>query len=231
MPTGIYVNEDFPYEILQRRNILRPILKLGLQQECYKGKIKLSYDRLMVEGKAYTIANIHELPNYLNPRSTCEKSNEHAIAFFGLHSPFSNFHKSSFKHDGRSYSCAEQFIQSQKAEKYNNDAAKTKIMLACDPREMKHIGNNIRGYVQQEWECDYARNVAHIAVLNKFSQNDICKQALLHTGDKVIVEASPDRFWGSGVKLKDAGVLDSLTWYNTGGLMAEILATVQEELK
>ena len=104
----------------------------------------------MVEGKAYTIANIHELSNDLNPRSTCEKSNEHAITFFGLHSPFSNFDKSSFKHDGRSYSCAEQFIQSQKAEKYNDDAAKTKIMLACDPREMKHIGNNIRGYVQQE---------------------------------------------------------------------------------
>ena len=133
MPTGIYVNEDFPYEILQRHNILKPILKLGLQQECYKGKIKLSYDRLMVEGKAYTIANIHELPNDLHPRSTCEKSNEHAITFFELHSPFSNFHKSSFKHDGRSYSCAEQFIQSQKADKYNDDTAKTKIMLACDP--------------------------------------------------------------------------------------------------
>ena len=110
----------------------------------------------MVEGKAYIIANIHELPNDLNPRSTCEKSNEHAIAFFGLHLPFSNFHKSSFKHDWRSYSCAEQFIQSQKAEKYNDDAAKTKIMLACDPQEMKHIANNIRGYVQQEWEHDYA---------------------------------------------------------------------------
>ena len=32
------------------------------------------------------------------------------------------------------------------------------------------------------------------------------------------------------MKLKDAGALDSLTWYNTGGLMSEILATVQEEL-
>ena len=137
MPTGIYVNEDFPYEILQHCNILRPILKLGLQQEHYKGKIKLSYNRLMVEGKAYTITNVNELPNELNPRSISEKSNEHAIAFLGLHSPFSNFHDSSFKHDGRSYSCAEQFIQPQKAEKYNDDAAKSKIMLACDPKEMK----------------------------------------------------------------------------------------------
>ena len=67
--------------------------------------------------------------------------------------------------------------------------------------------------------------------MNKFSQNDICKQALLHTGDKVIEEASPDRFWGSGVKLKDAGVLDSSTWYNTGGLMSEILATVPRRIK
>ena len=66
-------------------------------------------------------------------------------------------------------------------------------MLACDPQEMKRIGNNIRGYVQQEWECDYTQNVAHIAVLNKFSQNDMCKQALQHTGDKVIVEASPGK--------------------------------------
>ena len=84
-------------------------------------------------------------------------------------------------------------------------------MLACDPWELKHIGNNIRGYVQQEWECDYAWNVAHVAALNKFSQNDMCKQALLHTGDKVIAEASPDRFWGSGMKLKDVGALDSST--------------------
>ena len=87
----------------------------------------------MVERKAYTIANISELPNEPNPRSMCEKSNEHAIAFFGLHSPFSYLYKSSFKHDGRSYSCAEQCIQSQKADKYNDDAAKTMIMLACDP--------------------------------------------------------------------------------------------------
>ena len=54
----------------------------------------------------------------------------------------------------------------------------------------------------------------------------MCKQALLHTGDKVIVEASPDRFWASGMKLRDVGALDNLTWYNTGGLMFKILAAV-----
>ena len=57
------------------------------------------------------------------------------------------------------------------------------------------------------------------------------QMVLLHAGDTVIVEALPDRFWGSCVKLKDPGALDSLTWYNTGGLMSEILATVWEELK
>ena len=38
LPTGIYVNEDFPYEILQHRNILRPILKLqGRIQDLIRG--------------------------------------------------------------------------------------------------------------------------------------------------------------------------------------------------
>lgn len=70
LPDGIYVNEVFPYEIAQRRSVLQLILKLDLEIPECRGKIMLSYDKLIVSGKAFTMGNINELPENLNLSSS-----------------------------------------------------------------------------------------------------------------------------------------------------------------
>ena len=61
-----------------------------------KGKF-LSYDKLIVEGKPYTLADLKNLPKDLNPAISCEKEDDNILGIFGRHSPFSNFYISGFK--------------------------------------------------------------------------------------------------------------------------------------
>ena len=44
------VDEDYPVEIQQRRHNLQPILKTAVKIDKYKGKAKLKYDKLILDG-------------------------------------------------------------------------------------------------------------------------------------------------------------------------------------
>ena len=45
------------------------------------------------------------------------------------------------------------------------------------------------------------QDVMLAAMLRKFQQNPGLREKLLATGDKTLVEATPDKFWGAGVSL------------------------------
>ena len=47
------------------------------------------------------------------------------------------------------------------------------------------------------------------------------------TEPKILVEASTDRLWGTGVSITDTHVLDSKKWYGRGWLL-DMLQTVRE---
>ena len=50
------------------------------------------------------------------------------------------------------------------------------------------------------------------------------------TEDMRIVEASRDWFWGTWIHLRDIGYLDTSCWYNSGGLVEEVLVAVRAKL-
>ena len=56
----IYMNDQFPKEIEQRRRILRPALKIAKQK--HRGRASLVQDKLIIKGKAYTVDNLSEIP-------------------------------------------------------------------------------------------------------------------------------------------------------------------------
>ena len=63
----------------------------------------------------------------------------------------------------------------------------------------------------------------------KFSQNHDLKEVLLGTGDKVLVEASPDdRIWGIGFNSEEAEGRES-EWGNNG--LGKALMRVRERLR
>ena len=117
----------------------------------YQGKCKLDRDVLVLKGRCYTIDNIHLLPEALNPRNASEKSDDTGLAFFGIHSPFSNFHKCEFTLDQQRYNCTEQYIQAEKACLFDDDLTAERIMNSDSPYEIKQLGNNVRNYMEQNW--------------------------------------------------------------------------------
>ena len=232
LPRGIYIHEDFPNEIEERRSALKPILQAALQKEKYKNRVYLTVDKLIVNKKAFTIRprnNLHELPPDLNPEILAERENNQTLVFFGQGSKLSNFHPAPFSVNNTKYTCSEQFIQSSKAGLFGDEYTQQRIMSAKSPRVMKSLGSRIRNFDKKAWH-ESAPQIARDAVLNKFSQNETLKQKLLSTGDKILAEASREELWGTGVGLHEAGCLDMQTW--TGrGIMGDALLYVRDILK
>ena len=85
-----------------------------------------------------------------------------------------------------------------------DDGVAEKILATKGPAEAKALGREVKNFDQQVWDanCD---GVVERANLLKFSQNQRLKEVLLGTGDKEIVETSPnDRVWGIGFDTEHA---------------------------
>jgi len=79
-----------------------------------------------------------------------------------------------------------------------------KIRQASTPAEAKALGREVSNFNQETWDanCD---QVVEAGNYLKFSQNEECKRALLGTGEREIVEASPnDKIWGVGFNAEEA---------------------------
>ena len=113
------------------------ILKHALKQDKYKGRVSLSYDRLVVNGVHYKLSDLANLPVDISPAKACEKEDENTIRFKGIHSPFSDYNKANVKHIGEQYNCTGQFIQSKCTEMFDDDFIKQKIMRSENPYDMK----------------------------------------------------------------------------------------------
>jgi ribA/ribD-fused uncharacterized protein len=111
---------------------------------------------------------------------------------------FSQWWPCRFELDGMVYSSAEQFMMSEKARIFGDDATRAKILATQDPRAVKKLGREVVGFDHDHWAklrvgCVTAGNVA------KFGQDERLGAYLIATGVDVLVEASPvDLVWGIG---------------------------------
>ena len=80
------------------------------------------------------------------------------------------------------------------------------------PREAKNIGRVVENYRDDLWDCVRYGYMVYVNYL-KYTQNDDLKAKLLATGDRVLVEASPnDLIWGVGLYANDPLILDDKNW-------------------
>ena len=94
------------------------------------------------------------------------------------------------------FGSTEQVIMHAKAMLMGDEETATKIANATHPSEAKLLSRQVRDFDQERWN---SRCEAIVAEANhaKFSQNEDLKLVLLGTGERIIVEASPDdRIWG-----------------------------------
>ena len=73
-----------------------------------------------------------------------------------------------------------------------------KVLDAATPLEANALGREVKNFDGKKWR-DMVDTVAEDVCWLKFSQVAECRKALLDTGNKDLVEASPvDRKWGIG---------------------------------
>ena len=142
----------------------------------------------------------------------------------------SQWHKCTFRIDGLAYNCCEQFMMAEKARVFGDFGAETAILAAPNPRKQKALGRQVRGFDAGVWDA-VCRGIVYRANLAKFEQNGELYDLLLATGDRTIVEASPeDAIWGIGLAQDDPRAQDPSQWRGTNWLGVALMQ-VRDELR
>ena len=227
----IYVSEDFPEEIQQKRRILYPAFKKARSLPAYRGQVSLQKDKLIVANKVYTVDNMHTMPDAFNPWHLNHQEDRDALAFFGIQSPFSNFHPAPFRIDGVEYCANEQYLFYKKANMFNDMKASNQIMATKDPYKIKKISKRIKNVDEAKWK-EEAPKVMKQGLLAKFKQNPHLKHRLLATGQKKLIEGSKtDKFWGVGLSYDHPDVLNQEKWpQGATNVLGKLLEEVRDEL-
>ncbi|MFV0367452.1 MAG: NADAR family protein [Hyphomicrobiaceae bacterium] len=104
-----------------------------------------------------------------------------------------------FTLEGATYASAEHYMMAEKARLFGDDEARDKIIAATSPGAAKALGRTVRNFDNNVWE-QHRFDIVVAGSTGKFGQNEPLKTYLLETGNKVLVEASPqDRIWGVGL--------------------------------
>ena len=211
--SDIYVKEDFPREILNRRQTLTPIMQAAWRNDCVA---YITVDKLHIIDKdkkhlVFDVNSLDKLPHYCDPKYATTRKSEDTMVFFNAPCPLSNFHKCSLTIEGQEYHSTEQFYQFKKAELAGDQVTMTKILKADTAAQCKAFGDGVK-INSSVW---HKNNVAFMkqALNAKFTQNEQLKDYLMCTGELHLAEASQrDKFWGIGIGLKHKNVLHRQHW-------------------
>ena len=101
-----------------------------------------------------------------------------------------------------------------------------KIYLSRDQIEIKQLGDEAG--TSDLWETEKF-DIMYICLKRKFEQNPELLRMLLDTGDRELVEATPNRLWGCGATLS-SNLLRRHEWPGENR-QGKILMTVRKELR
>jgi len=149
--------------------------------------------------------------------------------FFWKHR-LSQWHMVDFVVAGVTYCCPEQYMMAQKALLFNDTKSHDKIMATRSPKDHQSLGRTVANYNQAIWDAN-KYNIVLTGNRARFSQSKECRELLLTTGNKEVVEASPyDGVWGIKLGENDPRALNENTWRGEN-LLGKILTQVRDELK
>lgn len=150
--------------------------------------------------------------------------------FWENSSPFSQWHKCSFRALGLRFNSAEQYMMLMKALLHNDLESAEKIMATSDVRKQKEFGRQVRNFDDKLWFAN-CRRLVYEANKYKFTQNPQLLNKLLDTDNQYLVEASPyDTIWGIGLAADDPHANDPKHWKGKNWL-GEILTLLREDIK
>lgn len=163
-----------------------------------------------------------------NPARVIERDG--FVLFWKPPAPFSQWTPSTFSVDGGTFNCAEQYMMAGKARLFGDHEMHARILDADGPAAQKSLGQRVRGFDEDTWR---AHRVAIVVRGNhaKFTQNPAMGEALLATGERVLVEASPyDRIWGIGLRADHPHATSPERWRGAN-LLGQALMEVRARMR
>ena len=125
---------------------------------------------------------------------------------------FSQWFEAGFSVEGQHYPTAEHFMMAEKAALFGDQDIRAQVFDAPTPNAAKALGRKMRGFDEKVW-LQHRYDIVVRANQAKFSQNPLLNEYLLHTGSRVIVEASPvDSIWGIGLAQDHADANNPNLW-------------------
>lgn len=178
--------------------------------------------------------------NLTELQTACRQKQKLKYLFFWGHTPvragevdkavLSQWYPAPFTLDGVRYATAEHYMMAQKAARFADRVAFATIIASDSPGKAKALGRAVANFDDATWQA--ARfDIVCAGNLGKFSQNPALQTFLLNTGDKILVEASPqDRIWGIGLAASDPRAADPRQWQGEN-LLGFALMQVRTELR
>ena len=83
LPSGVYINEEFPAHMKRNRDILRPILKLAKSLLEYQDKARMQGEKLVINGTYFSINDLARLLPELAAFKAVQKTDLESIVFHG----------------------------------------------------------------------------------------------------------------------------------------------------
>jgi len=157
-----------------------------------------------------------------NLRRSIKQSEPPAFLFFWGHTSrdvaqigkecLSQWYRRAFLFEGLSFPTAEHWMMYEKARLFQDESIMLSMLDDENPAVAKKLGRQIRGFDEETWNREKGRIVFE-GNLHKFSQNPELADFLFSTGDRVLVEASPDdSIWGIGLNEQVARITAPDQW-------------------
>ena len=224
------MHENYASDVEYRRRMMYPILAAAKKSGKYVKAAYLNADVLRINGKDYTIENLHELPQDLHPCQFSCKENEQWLIFGGIHSQYnflSNYYPSRLTHMDITFDSVEHAYQYQKAIRYNDIDSSKNILCCSTPSEAKRIGYHIKNFRSKDWDSvkeDLMQDLLKI----KFAQRSQLGDKLAATDGKSLAEAGQSDSFAIGMPLNHRDIFDTTKWKKN--LLGKMLMNIRQEL-
>lgn len=142
----------------------------------------------------------------------------------------SQWYPSPFTVEGVAYPTAEHWMMAEKARLFGDARTRDAILAARSPGAAKKLGREVQGFDEATWGT-HRFGIVVAGSIHKFGHSAALREALLRTGDQVLVEASPtDRVWGIGLAQDHPDARDPARWRGEN-LLGFALMDARDELR
>ena len=198
---NVWINDDVTPEARRTRNVIRQVTS-GAKEA--GARCTSTQQAVIIDNRRYDLMNLDLLPDDLSLEKIKTKQvNDADIAYHSEHSPFSNLYPCTIFIRTKEFHSVEQVVQYKKAKLFNNERVVNKIYLSRDVYEIRQLGKELGS--SKEWDAK-VENVMFAAMIKKFGNDEQLLAKLLATGDKRLIEATPDTRWGAGASISSKAI-------------------------